>query len=76
MQISTNSIRESLSYFGLQQFEKNYKKDKENSRTDIMKLEQRTKKAGKKTSAEVLKKVCDFFDLVHANTNIELTANH
>ncbi|EFA83649.1 SH3 domain-containing protein [Heterostelium album PN500] len=36
-------------------FEKNYKKDKENMRQEILKLEAKTRKAGKKTTAEVLK---------------------
>ncbi|GAM19803.1 hypothetical protein SAMD00019534_029780 [Acytostelium subglobosum LB1] len=36
-------------------FEKNFKRDKENMRQEILKLEARTRKAGKKTTAEVLK---------------------
>ncbi|EEU04127.1 SH3 domain-containing protein [Dictyostelium discoideum AX4] len=36
-------------------FEKNYKKDRDQMRQDILKLEAKTRKAGKKTTPEVLK---------------------
>ncbi|KAF2068259.1 hypothetical protein CYY_010415 [Polysphondylium violaceum] len=36
-------------------FEKNYKKDRDTMRQDILKLEAKTRKAGKKTTPEVLK---------------------
>jgi len=52
-------------------FEKNYKKDKESSRQEIMKLESRTKKAGKKTTPEVLKQqISELNDKIKEAENI------